>query len=144
MTVVECLLCGAPGGYPYCDDYCKAADNPDGEPFVPAAADMESEHYGLLVSSLGGEDTEGHLIAVGPDVTQDRALAAFTAFTRDVCGHDDTVQLHEALVRGELAITITPTSFTREPDGEWTAHPHSAGSPPAAWLIPRYLLAHTA
>ena len=22
----ECLLCGAPGGYPYCNDDCRAAD----------------------------------------------------------------------------------------------------------------------
>lgn len=27
----ECLLCGAPGGHPYCDDDCEAADNPDEE-----------------------------------------------------------------------------------------------------------------
>lgn len=25
----ECLLCGAPGGYRYCNDGCEAADNPD-------------------------------------------------------------------------------------------------------------------
>lgn len=25
----ECLLCGAPGGYPYCNAACEAADNPD-------------------------------------------------------------------------------------------------------------------
>jgi len=25
----ECLLCGAPGGYPYCGDACRQADNPD-------------------------------------------------------------------------------------------------------------------
>jgi hypothetical protein len=27
----ECLLCGAPGGYPYCNSACEAADNPDDE-----------------------------------------------------------------------------------------------------------------
>lgn len=27
----ECILCGAPGGYPYCNDDCEAADNPDDE-----------------------------------------------------------------------------------------------------------------
>jgi hypothetical protein len=27
----ECILCGAPGGYPYCNAACKAADNPDDE-----------------------------------------------------------------------------------------------------------------
>lgn len=27
----ECLLCGAPGGAPYCNDACRQADNPDGE-----------------------------------------------------------------------------------------------------------------
>lgn len=27
----ECLLCGAPGGHPYCSPDCEAADNPDDE-----------------------------------------------------------------------------------------------------------------
>jgi hypothetical protein len=27
----ECLLCGAPGGYPYCSDACRQADNPGNE-----------------------------------------------------------------------------------------------------------------
>lgn len=27
----ECLLCGAPGGYPYCNEACREADNPDAE-----------------------------------------------------------------------------------------------------------------
>ncbi len=25
----ECILCGAPGGYPYCNEACEAADNPE-------------------------------------------------------------------------------------------------------------------
>ena len=25
----ECILCGAPGGSPYCSAACEAADNPD-------------------------------------------------------------------------------------------------------------------
>jgi hypothetical protein len=25
----ECLLCSAPGGYPYCNEACRTADNPD-------------------------------------------------------------------------------------------------------------------
>jgi hypothetical protein len=24
----ECILCGAPGGYPYCNEDCREADNP--------------------------------------------------------------------------------------------------------------------
>ena len=28
----ECLLCGAPGGYPYCNEACRIADNPDDYP----------------------------------------------------------------------------------------------------------------
>ncbi|MEU4735784.1 MULTISPECIES: hypothetical protein [Streptomyces] len=24
----ECILCGAPGGYPYCNTACETADNP--------------------------------------------------------------------------------------------------------------------
>lgn len=27
----ECQLCGAPGGYPYCNAACEAADNPEDE-----------------------------------------------------------------------------------------------------------------
>jgi len=27
----ECILCGAPGGYPYCNEAEEAADNPDDE-----------------------------------------------------------------------------------------------------------------
>lgn len=27
----ECILCGAPGGYPYCNDTCREADNPEEE-----------------------------------------------------------------------------------------------------------------
>lgn len=27
----ECILCGAPGGYPYCNTDCREADNPEGE-----------------------------------------------------------------------------------------------------------------
>ncbi|MCX4780920.1 hypothetical protein [Streptomyces sp. NBC_01264] len=144
MTVVECLLCGAPGGYPYCNAACEDADNPD-EPFVPTAADMGGEYAGLLVAELGDPEVpEGHLIVVGPDLTQDRALAALTAYTLDILGPDDLAQLHEDLGRGDLTVTITPTAFTRGTGGEWTAHPHNVGSPPAAWLAPRYLLAHTA
>jgi hypothetical protein len=29
--VDECILCDAPGGYPYCGPGCEAADNPDDE-----------------------------------------------------------------------------------------------------------------
>ena len=30
MTVEnECLLCAAPGGYPYCNDACRRADEDD-------------------------------------------------------------------------------------------------------------------
>lgn len=31
MPDSECLLCGAPGGYPYCGPDCEGADNPDEE-----------------------------------------------------------------------------------------------------------------
>lgn len=38
----ECQLCGAPGGYPYCNDDCREADNPEGEAAAPtfSAADF--------------------------------------------------------------------------------------------------------
>lgn len=25
----ECILCGRPGGYPYCNSACEQADNPE-------------------------------------------------------------------------------------------------------------------
>jgi hypothetical protein len=31
----ECLLCGTPGGHPYCNDDCRAADLADEEPNPP-------------------------------------------------------------------------------------------------------------
>ncbi len=31
MPDTECLLCGAPLGYPYCSDTCETADNPEDE-----------------------------------------------------------------------------------------------------------------
>lgn len=27
----ECILCGAPGGYPYCNDVCREADTEDND-----------------------------------------------------------------------------------------------------------------
>lgn len=36
----ECLLCGTPGGAPYCNDACRDADNPDDDsnpPYDPPA-----------------------------------------------------------------------------------------------------------
>ena len=39
MPENECQLCGAPGGYPYCNEACREADNPDDEdaPAITAA-----------------------------------------------------------------------------------------------------------
>lgn len=31
MNDGECILCGAPGGYPYCNDRCREADTEDEE-----------------------------------------------------------------------------------------------------------------
>ena len=31
MPDTTCLNCDAPGGYPYCSDGCRIADNPDDE-----------------------------------------------------------------------------------------------------------------
>lgn len=38
----ECLLCGAPGGYRYCNEACREADNPEDEDDAPtiSAADF--------------------------------------------------------------------------------------------------------
>lgn len=33
----ECILCGAPGGYPYCNAACEAADSDDSVPTISAA-----------------------------------------------------------------------------------------------------------
>lgn len=38
----ECILCGAPGGYPYCNEACREADQDPDEDDVPtiSAADF--------------------------------------------------------------------------------------------------------
>lgn len=36
----ECILCGAPGGYPYCNAACEAADNPEEDAPTICAADF--------------------------------------------------------------------------------------------------------
>lgn len=36
----ECQLCGAPGGYPYCNANCEAADNPEDDAPTITAADF--------------------------------------------------------------------------------------------------------
>lgn len=36
----NCLLCGAPGGYPYCNADCREADNPDDETPTISAVDF--------------------------------------------------------------------------------------------------------
>ena len=36
----ECLLCGAPGGYPYCNDDCREADNPEEDAPAIGSADV--------------------------------------------------------------------------------------------------------
>ncbi|WP_030303458.1 hypothetical protein [Streptomyces katrae] len=104
--------------------------------FIPTRADMESEHYGLLVSSLG-EDGDGELIAVGRDVTPRRALAAMTAYTRSYLnwsGYDAVAELRDRIRDRELTVAITPTVFIRRPDGGWDLCRRADGQP-AAWLV---------
>lgn len=104
--------------------------------FNPGPADgFTGPFHGLLVSDMSdGEE----LIAVGPDLTARRAVAAFSAYTRWL----DPL-LHPPF-REELAapfgrrIRIEQTRFTRIDPGcnngsTWMAVP-AEGSPPAAWL----------
>lgn len=103
-------------------------------PFTPTRDDMDSELYGLLVSPLGGEYGDGEMIAVGLGLTSRRALAAFAAYARhNAWGLPE--QLRTDLAAG-WTVAICPTQFTRESNGGWTAHPHTEGAPPAAWLVP--------
>lgn len=114
------------------------------EMFVPTSADMEFERYGLLVSSLYGEDGDGELIATGPDLTFRQALAAMTAYVRTECswpGHDAAAELRDRVRAGELALAITPTAFIRDPDGGWDLRRHADGQP-AAWLVSPWHPAH--
>ncbi|MFD8577370.1 hypothetical protein ACFV1H_18805 [Streptomyces virginiae] len=110
--------------------------------FTPTAADMEATHYGIHVSSLGGEDGHGELIAVGADLTPRRALAAMVAYTRTECswpGYDAVADLR--IRDRDLAIAIVPTVFIREDDGGWDLRRHTDGQP-AAWLVSPWHPAH--
>ncbi|NXY98799.1 hypothetical protein HYE82_31355 [Streptomyces sp. BR123] len=112
--------------------------------FTPARSDMEFEAYGVLVASLGGEDGYGELIAVGPDLTPRRALAAMVAYTRTECswdGYDAVADLRDRIRDRDLALAIAPTIFTRQPDGGWDLHRHPDGQP-AAWLVSPWHPAH--
>ncbi|MDP5310426.1 hypothetical protein [Streptomyces poriferorum] len=108
---------------------------PRPESFTPAAAEGFTEQHGLLVADM--TDCQ-ELIAIGPDLTERRALAAFSAHLR----HVDQF-LHDEL-RAELSdphgrrISIGPTLFVRtkpvaEDESEWRATRTSTG-PAAAWL----------
>jgi hypothetical protein len=45
----ECILCGAPGGYPYCNEACRAADNPEeGDAPAGSAVDFGPEQESAL------------------------------------------------------------------------------------------------
>jgi len=105
--------------------------------FAPTAADMEGEYHGLLVASFDPEISADGLIAVGPDITPARAHATFAAYQRDV---DSGLAEWTAGYR----LAITPTTFTRDADGTWIAHPHTPGAQPAAWLVPSRHPAHSA
>ncbi|MFF5703427.1 hypothetical protein ACFY7H_13100 [Streptomyces sp. NPDC012794] len=105
--------------------------------FTPTLDDMESEHYGLFVSSLGGEDTDGELIVVGADLTLRRALAAMAAHARTVCswdGYDAVAELRDRINGGDFTVAITSTLFVREADGGWSLQRRADGQP-AAWLV---------
>ncbi|MGW4505722.1 hypothetical protein ACWENO_13890 [Streptomyces sp. NPDC004436] len=109
--------------------------------FNPTAADMEATHYGLLVASLYGEDNDGELIVVGPDLTPRRAFAAMHAYMRTECrwpGYNAAAELRDRIRDNQLAIAIVPTQFIREADGGWSTRWH-AQEQPAAWLVsPRH------
>lgn len=112
--------------------------------FAPTADDMEFQHDGLLVSSLYGEDTDGEAIVVGPDLTEERALAAALAWAENVLswpGYDAAADLQARIRARDLAIAIVPTVFIREPDGSWDPRWHADGQA-AAWLVSPWHPAH--
>ncbi|MFF4644953.1 hypothetical protein [Streptomyces sp. NPDC001389] len=112
--------------------------------FTPTVVDMEFEAYGLLVSSLYGEDGDGELIAVGPGLTPRRALAAMTAYARtnlSWAGYDAVADLRDRIQARDLALAIAPTVFVRDADGGWDLHRRADGEP-AAWLVSPWHNAH--
>ncbi|MCY0928334.1 hypothetical protein OTB20_19455 [Streptomyces sp. H27-H1] len=131
MSGPACINCDAPGGYPYCSTGCEIADNPDDE-FAPSAADMESEHYGLLVASFDPEAGVDGCIVTGTGLTDRRVLAAMSAYTRLTLGADDHHQLRVQLGDGSVTVAVTPTVFTRDGSG-WTAR-RQDGAELAAWI----------
>lgn len=99
--------------------------------FTPTAADMEFEHDGLLVSSLGEDSGDGYIVT-GRNVTARRALAALSAYARHT-DHTLLASIREDLRDGLLTLAIHPTRFTRGAEGRWTAH-RTAGYPATAWI----------
>ncbi|MFJ4356893.1 hypothetical protein ACIP25_11550 [Streptomyces massasporeus] len=105
--------------------------------FIPGEADgFAGPFYGLLVSELSdGEE----MIAFGPDLTVRRALAAFSAFTRQL---DPTLHQPLRLDLGDVLgrrVHVEPTRFVRiDPHANagctWRAV-RLENSLPAAWLI---------
>ncbi|MEV8548344.1 hypothetical protein AB0L04_00615 [Streptomyces glaucescens] len=105
--------------------------------FIPGVADgFVGPFYGLLVSDMSdGEE----MIAFGPDLTERRALAAFSAFTRwlDPMLHRPLrLELGDVLGR---RVHIEPTRFVRiDPHANegctWRVVRHE-NSLPAAWFI---------
>lgn len=119
------------------DDPWSSSLAPTVTTFTPTLADMEFEAYGLLVSSLYGEDNDGEAIVVGPDLTEERALAAVLAYAEAVLswdGYDAVADLRDRIRGRDLALAIVPTLFIREADGGWDLHRHPDGQP-AAWLV---------
>ncbi|MCZ4510439.1 hypothetical protein O3Q52_20045 [Streptomyces sp. ActVer] len=55
----ECQLCGAPGGYPYCNEACREADQDEAEGEVPA---ISAADFGALtdITDLGATDARNH------------------------------------------------------------------------------------
>ncbi|MFJ3200984.1 hypothetical protein [Streptomyces sp. NPDC086989] len=108
-------------------------------PFTPTPTDMEASHYGFLVASLDPDYADGHLIAIGPDLTARRAVAAFHAYMRTELDDYSRTLLVEEMRVGSLVVQIAPTRFIRG-RYSWSATPGYPGGAPAAWLIAPGLL----
>jgi Na+-translocating ferredoxin:NAD+ oxidoreductase RNF subunit RnfB len=56
----ECILCGAPGGYPYCNEACREADNPEE---CDAARTISAADFGPLtdITDPWASDARNHL-----------------------------------------------------------------------------------
>jgi hypothetical protein len=90
--VDECLLCGAPGGTPYCGDACEAADYPDEEENPMSIKNLvdQVEATVKLGTALGrtGAQIAADVTAIVGDLPPADAKAVHARLADDIANQD--------------------------------------------------------